>query len=127
MPAAGARSGSGQAEVGKLSSEDYGASLGFRGDPEEAFELTREADVDLASTGLSTPDVTRGTRPIFGATDRREAIERARACFRCADVGHRGFARLEDLPVILGQAGGFDHLDLNAAAVWMESHDWVQL
>ena len=109
--------------VGKLSSEDYGASLGFRGDPREAFGADAfEADVDdLASTGLSTPDVTRGTRPIFGATDRREAIERARACFRCADVGHRGLARLEDLPVILGQAGGFDHLDLNAAAVWMGS------
>ena len=109
--------------VGKLSSEDYGASLGFRGDPREAFGADAfEADVDdLASTGLSTPDVTRGTRPIFGATDRREAIERARACFRCVDVGHRGFARLEDLPVILGQAGGFDHLDLNAAAVWAES------
>jgi len=109
--------------VGKLSSEDYGASVGFRDDPREAFGADAfEADVDdLASTGLSTPDVTRGTRPIFGATDRREAIERARACFRCADVGHRGLARLEDLPVILGQAGGFDHLDLNAAAVWMES------
>ena len=110
--------------VGRLSSEDYGASVGsFRDDPREAFGADAfEADVDdLASTGLSTPDVTRGTRPIFGATDRREAIERARACFRCADVGHRGFARLEDLPVILGQAGGFDHLDLNAAAVWMES------
>ena len=110
--------------VGRLSSEDHGASVGlFRDDPRESFGADAfEADVDdLASTGLSTPDVTRGTRPIFGATDRREAIERARACFRCADVGHRGLARLEDLPVILGQAGGFDHLDLNAAAVWMES------
>ena len=109
--------------LAKLSAKDYGASVGHVDDPNEAFKLdVFESDVDdLASTGLSTPDVTRGTRPVFGATDKREAIERARACFRCLDVAHTGLVRLQDLVTILGQSGAFDHLDLNAAAVWLES------
>ena len=110
--------------LAKLSAKDYGASVGHVDDPNEAFKLdVFESDVDdLASTGLSTPDVTRGThRPVFGATDKREAIERARACFRCLDVAHTGLVRLQELVTILGQSGAFDHLDLNAAAVWLES------
>jgi hypothetical protein len=49
--------------LAKLSAKDYGSSVGHVDDPNEAFKLdVFESDVDdLASTGLSTPDVTRGT------------------------------------------------------------------
>ena len=103
---------------------DSGASKGYNDDPDEAFkyQLFDEHD-DLESTGLSTPaNSTRlSAAARAGAPPRDEASEAMREAFRCVDLAHRGAVPGSALIPLLGASGAFNHLDLNAAAVFIQS------
>jgi hypothetical protein len=103
---------------------DSGASKGYNDEPDEAFkyEVFNEHD-ELESTGLSTPaNPTRlSAAARAGAPPRAEASEALREAFRCMDLAHRGAVPGSALIPLLGAAGAFNHLDLNAAAVFLQA------
>ena len=121
-----------------LTAADFGASVGHVDVLDETFkhDLLAERDGvgprdETEPTGTATSSyssgASRATRRSRGApravSSSRESasIQILRAAFRCADLDHRGYVPVDALAALLGAAGAFDHLDLNAAAIFLAS------
>lgn len=122
-----------------LTAADFGASVGHVDVLDETFkhDLLAERDGGVGPrdetepTGTATSSyssgASRATRRSRGApravSSSRESasIQILRAAFRCADLDHRGYVPVDALAALLGAAGAFDHLDLNAAAIFLAS------
>ena len=83
--------------VGKLSSEDYGASVGFRDDPREAFELTREPTSTWRPPVCPLP-----TARAPGRSSARREAQATDARARAQARRRREQARASRTPAILG-------------------------
>ena len=122
-----------------LTSADFGASVGHVDILDETFkhDLLAERDGGVGfrdetePTGTATSSyssgASRATRqsrgPSRAVSFSRESasIQILRASFRCADLDRRGYVPAGALCALLGAAGGFDHLTLNAAAIFLAS------
>ena len=122
-----------------LTSADFGASVGHVDILDETFkhDLLAERDGGVGfrdetePTGTATSSyssgASRATRqsrgPPRAVSSSRESasIQILRAAFRCADLDRRGYVPAGALCALLGAAGGFDHLTLNAAAIFLAS------
>ena len=122
-----------------LTSADFGASVGHVDILDETFkhDLLAERDGGVGfrdetePTGTATSSyssgASRATRqsrgPPRAVSSSRESasIQILRASFRCADLDRRGYVPAGALCALLGAAGGFDHLTLNAAAIFLAS------
>ena len=122
-----------------LTSADFGASVGHVDILDETFkhDLLAERDGGVGfrdetePTGTATSSyssgASRATRQSRGPpravsfTRESASIQILRASFRCADLDRRGYVPAGALCALLGAAGGFDHLTLNAAAIFLAS------